>query len=330
MPPQGPHNHPDEAMVDLLIKQITEGLSPAEQRALDVLDDEVASGYLRDFERAAAAIVLAGSASGDPMPAALRRRVDESARDHFGPTALIAGVADTVIELRSTRAQSPLQSLQQFPLNSAPPSIQPSQAPPPPRAGSVSGAYGWFAAAACLVLALFGWLRAPTPLPPTPAANLGESAAPPAGSSATPPTTSVASNGQAQATPAEERAALLAAPAALKIKLEATKDPGGTGASGDVVWDPATQRGYLHFVGLAPNDPTAHQYQLWIFDGARDQRYPVDGGVFDIPANATDVVVPIHAALSVGKAAAFAVTVERPGGVVVSGREHIVVLGTAG
>jgi hypothetical protein len=300
-------------MVDLLIKQVTEGLSPAEQRALDVMDDEVASGYLRDFERAAAAIVLAGSASAEPMPAALRRRLDESAHTYFAPATVIAGADDTVIELKSPRSQS------------APPSQPAPQALPPlPRAGS--GGYGWFAAAACLVLALFGWLRAPSPLPPTPAPTLGVSAAPPA----TPPTTSLASNGHAAATPAEERAALLAAPAALKIKLEATKDPGGAGASGDVVWDPATQRGYLHFVGLASNDPAVHQYQLWIFDGTRDQRYPVDGGVFDIPANATDVVVPIHAALAVHKAAAFAVTVESPGGVVVSGREHIVVLGTAG
>jgi len=162
---------------------------------------------------------------------------------------------------------------------------------------------------------VFGWLRAPSSPPPSPSA---------------PPATIVAARGNVSATPEEERAALLAAPAALKIKLEATKDPGGAGASGDVVWDPATQRGYLHFVGLAPNDPAAHQYQLWIFDGSRDQRYPVDGGVFDIPANATDVVVPIRAALNVRKAAAFAVTVERPGGVVVSGREHIVVLGSAG
>jgi len=80
---------------------------------------------------------------------------------------------------------------------------------------------------------------------------------------------------------------------------------------------------------LAPNDPALHQYQIWIFDGSRDQRYPVDGGVFDMPANATDVVVAIHAVLPVLSAKAFAVTVERPGGVVVSGREHVVVLGAA-
>ncbi len=97
--------------------------------------------------------------------------------------------------------------------------------------------------------------------------------------------------------------------------------------TGDVVWDPATQRGFLHFAGLAPNDPAMHQYQIWIFDAGRDKRYPVDGGVFDVPANASEVIIPIRAALMVRKPAAFAVTLEKPGGVVVSGREHVIALG---
>ena len=112
--------------------------------------------------------------------------------------------------------------------------------------------------------------------------------------------------------------------------MSATKDPAAAGVSGDVVWDPATQRGFMHFSGLAANDPAVHQYQLWIFDGARDQRYPVDGGVFDVPANTKEIVIPIRAALMVLKPAAFAVTVEKPGGAVVSSREHVVVLGAAG
>jgi hypothetical protein len=53
----------------------------------------------------------------------------------------------------------------------------------------------------------------------------------------------------------------------------------------------------------------------------------VDGGVFDVPANAGEVIIPIRAALMVRKPAAFAVTLEKPGGVVVSGREHVIVLG---
>jgi anti-sigma-K factor RskA len=69
------------------------------------------------------------------------------------------------------------------------------------------------------------------------------------------------------------------------------------------------------------------EYQIWIFDGTRDQRYPVDGGVFDVPAGNDEIVIPIKAALGVSKAAAFAVTVEKPGGVVVSSRQHVVALG---
>jgi anti-sigma-K factor RskA len=112
--------------------------------------------------------------------------------------------------------------------------------------------------------------------------------------------------------------------------LGATKDPAAKGVTADVVWDPVTQKGYAHFAGLATNDPHVQQYQLWIFDGTRDKRYPVDGGVFDVPANSAEVVIPIRATLPIRKAAAFAVTVEKPGGVVVSGLGHVVALGTAG
>ena len=65
-------------------------------------------------------------------------------------------------------------------------------------------------------------------------------------------------------------------------------------------------------------------------DGERDKRYPVDGGVFDVPANSGEVVIPIHAELPIRKLAAFAVTIEKPGGVVVSARDRVVVLGAAG
>ena len=86
----------------------------------------------------------------------------------------------------------------------------------------------------------------------------------------------------------------------------------------------------MRFRGLRPNDPTKEQYQLWVFDATRDDRYPVDGGVFDVPAGVDEIVVPITARVRVTRPALFAVTVERPGGVVVSGREHIVVLAKPG
>ena len=49
----------------------------------------------------------------------------------------------------------------------------------------------------------------------------------------------------------------------------------------------------------------------------RDAR-PVDGGVFDVPAGAAEVIVTIDAKLAIARPTAFAVTLEKPGGVVVS------------
>jgi hypothetical protein len=288
-----PQGQPDEAMLDLLVKQVTEGLSPAEQRALDVMDNEMASAYLRDLERAAAAVTLAAGTDAQPLPAALSARIAQQAMEHFARPGKIADLAAArVTASASTSVDRPVV----------------------PGRARRAAAYGWLAAAACLVLAIIAWERPP----PAPVAVVTPApvVAPPA-----PP---------APPTAAEERTALLAKSDSLKISLGATKDPAAAGVTGDVVWDPATQRGFLHFAGLAPNDPSVHQYQIWIFDAGRDKRYPVDGGVFDVPANASEVVIPIRASLMVRKPAAFAVTLEKPGGVVVSGREHVVVLGQAG
>jgi len=98
------------------------------------------------------------------------------------------------------------------------------------------------------------------------------------------------------------------------------------GGLGDVVWSAASQQGYMRFRGLAANDPTVAQYQLWIFDAERDEAYPVDGGVFDVPAAGGDVVVRIDPRLRVSRATAFAITVEKPGGVVVSSRKRLPLL----
>jgi hypothetical protein len=286
-----PQGEPDEAMVDLLVKQVTEGLSPAEQRALDLMDSELASAYLRDLERAAAAVTLAASTAPEALPTALSARIAQQAAEHFAAANKVADLG----KARSAAAQARVHQLST------------------PRRANRYGGYGWLAAAACLVLAIFGWERSPAPPPPvasTPAPVIVPPAQPP------PPPTA-----------AEERAALLAKSDSLKIPLGATKDPAAAGVTGDVVWDPVTQRGFLHFAGLAANDPAMHQYQIWIFDAGRDKRYPVDGGVFDVPANAGEVVIPIRASLMVRKPAAFAVTLEKPGGVVVSGREHVIVLG---
>ena len=77
--------------------------------------------------------------------------------------------------------------------------------------------------------------------------------------------------------------------------------------------------------GLPVNDPKEKQYQLWIFDKQRDERHPVDGGVFNIDATG-DVVIPIDARIPVHSASLFVITRERPGGVVVSDRKDVVLV----
>jgi len=160
---------------------------------------------------------------------------------------------------------------------------------------------GWLAAAAMLALLLGTWLKGGASLLP-----------------------------HATASAAEERGRLLAsAKDARVLPWTTTKDVAAEHASGDVVWSQSEQKGFLRFRGLAANDRTKAQYQLWIFDKTQD--YPVDGGVFDATPNAEggEIVVPIHSKLPVGAPTLFAVTVEKPGGVVVSKRERIVVTAKA-
>ncbi len=95
-------------------------------------------------------------------------------------------------------------------------------------------------------------------------------------------------------------------------------------ANGEIVWDSNRQAGSLHITGLAANDPTQHQYQLWIFYGTRDDRYPIDGGLFDMPKNG-DATFDIRPPLMVREPTLFAVTVEPPGGSVVSQRRIVLV-----
>jgi hypothetical protein len=88
--------------------------------------------------------------------------------------------------------------------------------------------------------------------------------------------------------------------------------------AGEACFDPSSGDGLLVIEGLTPNDPSREQYQLWIFDKSRDARYPVDGGVFDVKA--ARVALPIAAKLPVTEPVMFAVTIEKPGGAVVSDR----------
>ena len=160
---------------------------------------------------------------------------------------------------------------------------------------------GWYvAAAACLALAVFAaWPRSTAPGPASPPQIAAPSAA-------------------------ELRARLLReAPGSVLTAWTPTDYPGAKTVSGDVVWNSERQQGYMRFAGLPRNDPRRQTYQLWIFDAEQDARYPVDGGVFDVVRDDGEVVVPINAKLDVRQPTLFAVTVEKPGGVVVSKRDRL-------
>ena len=184
--------------------------------------------------------------------------------------------------------------------------------PPSTRKARFAIESGWWAAAACGLLAAGGWWSFATK---TVSPVVVERLVPgPAASAPAPPKPKDL---------ASQRADLLAhAPDVMTLPWSPTKDAAALGVSGDVVWSESEQRGFMRFRGLRTNDPTNIQYQLWIFD--KTQEHPIDGGVFDVSADG-EVTVLIVAKLHVREPALFAVTIEKPGGVVVSKKEHIVV-----
>lgn len=170
------------------------------------------------------------------------------------------------------------------------------------------GAVGWLAAAACLVFALV--LSRPT-VPPAAEVRLAE---------------------------LERSPDVIHAGWAGLSAIGAANHPLDRGVQGEVVWSDSENEGFMRISGIEPNDPQEFQYQLWIFDSTRPvgdlpgfraeglpeilTQRPVDGGVFDV-TDAGGVLVPIEAKLPVGEGVIFAVTKERPGGVVVSDREIV-------
>jgi hypothetical protein len=203
-----------------------------------------------------------------------------------------AGLRDRVTQrLQSLAAASAGESTQLHRGGSAVPSAAAT-------AAGRGTSWGWYAAGIALAIAVAAWWPSSRP----------REASPPLG-------------------PESFRAALLADASTALLEGSCTGDPLCTreGVCGDVVWNPGRREGYLRVAGLAPNDPREFQYQLWIVDSSRDDRYPVDGGVFDVPPGRSELVVPIRAAVPVGEAAVFAVSVERPGGVVVSDRRFVLV-----
>jgi hypothetical protein len=147
-------------------------------------------------------------------------------------------------------------------------------------------AWGWqLAAAAAVVFGLWNGFRSPPAVEPPPASVLRETVA--------------------------------SAPDGIRAPFV----PGlatYAGLDGDVVWSTTKQDGFLRLRGLPANDPQRSQYQLWIVDPERDAEFPVDGGVFDIPAGSDEALIRFQPRLPIGRPVAFVITQEIPGGVVKS------------
>jgi hypothetical protein len=273
---------------DLLAGQALFDLSAEESRELEELLAREPGLDSGSFELAAAAASLALlPPAPEAMPDDLERRVLEQARGF----------------LAAREPARPAAARPDARVLALPGRTVPHPAETPSRSGRQTG---WLAAAACLALAVAGWwprLTAPPAAPPSPPVPVAERPA-----------------------PNHPEQVLAHAPDRVAIPWQHTEDPAARTAGGEVVWSTGLQRGYMRFHGLPANDPVRRQYQLWIFDASQDERYPIDGGVFDVPAGQTEVVVPIAPNLRVTRPTLFAITEEKAGGVVVSSREHLLLV----
>jgi hypothetical protein len=284
-----------DRLEELLALEATEGLEAAESEEVRSLLANHPEVDRHGFELAAAAVHLA-----TPVAAAalLPKRLDGK----------LAALAEGFLASHNGSDHTATPAARDRPLAEVVPLAR-AAAPPAAR-------FGWWVAAACLLLALVGWL--PRLLP-----EAAQQTLEPVAEAPTPPA--------ARPTPAQELSRRLAAASdTVELAWAATDDPAGRQVAGTMVWSGDLQQGLMRFRGLPANDPQQAQYQLWIFDAERDERFPVDGGVFDVATAEGETVVPIEAKLPVGEATLFAVTMEPPGGVVVSSREHIVALASVG
>lgn len=289
-----------DAWLDLVSEELSTGLGDEERASLAaVLASLPGKGFgkqIEDWERVASEVALATAVEQyEPLPEHLRRKLQIEAVSML-PMASAAG-ADA--------AGLPAVGNDETAVVKPRPVVMPREAV----ATHSRETLAWMAAAVALLVAVLGWM---------PVWQTGPVSRPSAL-----PEPSIAS----------QRAALLGDPNAAVVQLSwsATDDEAVREVDdlGDVVFNPVTQEGYMRLRGLAANDASVEQYQLWVFDAERDERYPVDGGVFDVPAGVDEVVVPIRTAIAVNNPTLFAITVEKPGGVVVSSRERLPLLAQA-
>ncbi len=285
-----------EKMLDLLTEKAISGLDEQSQQELKELLNNYPEWHDGEETLAltAAAIKLSAFTPDEEIPVHLSAKILAQSERYFS-TSENEG---KVVEFRP-RTEKQTESV----------------APAPVVADSKAGISVWnwagwaIAAAACIALAINLWLPRTTESP-------------------------VLTNNQAPSTPtapplpglSEQRQQFLASAPDLVQENWAEANPKEPrNIEGDIVWSNALQKGFVRFRNLPVNDKTRETYQLWIFDANQNEKTPIDGGVFDVDANG-DVIVPINAKLKVQKPTMFAVTKEKPGGVVVSDPKRVVTI----
>lgn len=281
-----PHPDREERLLELLSQRAIEGLSPGETAELREQLADYPEIDADMFDEAAAWVALATLEQVEPMPEALCQKVAASFSMRK-PTLSVVPAGPAATTADPSPAAQPTQ------VATAPLWRRPAPA--------------WFAAAASVLIALGLWLQGPEIVELEVERVVEVSPAVP--------------------TPEFRRADLLSVEDQLiRRPWQLTEGYAHLDVHGDVVWSPTRQEGYMRFAGLPANDPGEAQYQLWIFDATRDDSFPVDGGVFDVPASADEVIVPIRANIPVREAALFALTREPSGGVMVSSREELLLV----
>lgn len=269
-----------EKVFDLLTERTVYGLSETEKKELEDLMKMFPEWQDDDsFALTAAAINLSAVPFGEEMPAHLKSKILSDSEKYF-------------------EKEEDNGKVLQFDSKKQPGEMQAESS-----AGLFERLFGakWLgwtvAAAACAALALNLWLTRPqtTEIVKTP---------PPTATPVAPPSLT------------QQREQLVASASDVVTRSWSDFDPKKPrGVQGDVVWSNSQQKGFVRFRGLPVNDKAKEAYQLWIFDD--NQKNPVSAGIFNVNQDG-EVIIPMDAALQIQKPTMIGVTVEKPGGVVVS------------
>lgn len=281
-------SHP-ERLDQLMVDRATQGLSPQDEVELAeaIARDGTLEAEAESYELAATAIELALiKPSGETLPSSLRGKLVADASSFIHGSVSQAARPDLTLAGSSAEAS---------------PAVQ--QSPSSSGFSFTDGrAFGWYAAAAAVVALCIILVQQPTDNSTVRSnINIGSTTSEPA---------------DAYAQLAQDESTI----AATWSFLEESGEPRFANATGEVIWNTQTQTGYMKLAGLPVNDPTQEQYQLWIVDATRtgnETTDRIDGGVFDI-TDTGEVIIPIDAKITARQPVAFAITVEQPGGVVVS------------